>query len=164
MIPNCARHGTLAGTSIGPALQIVTELSPLDGLPVEELREQVPRTCGDAAFPGLGVAKIRQIHEAPHRLLPELEAVVRDGRSARLRFGAGAADNASRESHSARPQFLPHHAAGERRPARRAELIARDLRIIGGMRRSELVKELTILGRGSAGGSVQAYGAVAWRL
>ena len=63
---------------------------------VEELREQVPPGMVEMLqISGLGVAKIRQIHEALDiDSLPELEAAAHDGRLARLpRFGQKTAEN-----------------------------------------------------------------------
>ena len=60
--------GSLAGTKgVGPAtLQIVTELAETGRATLlEELREQVPPGLVEMlAISGLGVAKIRQIHDA----------------------------------------------------------------------------------------------------
>src|SRR3977135_1555813 len=66
---------------------------------LDELREQVPP--GGAAvlrIPGLGAAKVRQIHESlAIESLAELEAAAGDGRLAALpRFGAKNAENARR--------------------------------------------------------------------
>jgi DNA polymerase (family 10) len=91
--------GTLAATKgVGPAtLQIVQELvSTGRASMLEELRGQVPPGLVEMLqISGLGVAKIRQIHEALDiDSLPELEAAARDGRLARLpRFGQKTAEN-----------------------------------------------------------------------
>jgi DNA polymerase (family 10) len=91
--------GTLAATKgVGPAtLQIVQELvSTGRTATLEELRGQVPPGLVEMLeISGLGVAKIRQIHEALDiDSLPELEAAARDGRLARLpRFGQKTAEN-----------------------------------------------------------------------
>ena len=92
-------EGTLAETKgVGPAtLQIVQEVVQTGRSSLlEELREQVPAGLVEMLqISGLGVAKIRQIHETLGiDTLPELEAAARDGRLARLpRFGAKTADN-----------------------------------------------------------------------
>ncbi len=91
--------GSLAATKgVGPAtLQIVQELVQTGRASLlEELREQVPAGLVEMLqISGLGVAKIRQIHESLDiDSLPELEAAARDGRLARLpRFGPKTADN-----------------------------------------------------------------------
>jgi DNA polymerase (family 10) len=53
---------------------------------LEELREQIPAGLVEMlSISGLGVAKIRQIHETLGiDSLPELEAAARDGRLSRL--------------------------------------------------------------------------------
>ncbi len=91
--------GTLAATKgVGPAtLQIVQELVTTGrAATLEELRGQVPPGLVEMLqISGLGVAKIRQLHEALDiDSLPELEAAARDGRLARLpRFGQKTAEN-----------------------------------------------------------------------
>jgi DNA polymerase (family 10) len=91
--------GSLAGTKgIGPAtLQIVQELSTTGkSTMLEELREQVPPGLVEMlAISGLGVAKIRQIHEVLDiDSIPELEAAALDGRLAKLpRFGQKTSEN-----------------------------------------------------------------------
>ena len=121
--------GTLAETKgIGPAtLQIVTELANTGRSTVlEELREQVPPGLLEMLqISGLGVAKIRQIHETLDiDSLPELEAAARDGRLAKLpRFGAKTADNILKGIAFLRQAVgfkLSHHAAEEAAALQRA--------------------------------------------
>jgi len=147
--------GSLASTrGIGPAtLQIVTELVRTGRATIlEELREQIPPGLVEMLeISGLGVAKIRQIHEVLGiDSLPELEAAAQDGRLAKLpRFGARTSENILkaiaflRQATSFR---LMHHAADEaeslraaleRLPGVRTAIVAGDVR-----RRSEVVKEL----------------------
>jgi DNA polymerase (family 10) len=150
--------GSLAQTrGIGPAtLQIVNELvtSGRSSL-LEELREQVPAGLIEMLqISGLGVAKIRQIHEALGiDSLTELETAARDGRLAKLpRFGPKTAENILRGIAFLRQasEFkLYHHAAEEARGLRAAlaslpgvvqATVAGDLR-----RRAEVVKEIVVV-------------------
>ena len=91
--------GSLASTKgIGPAtLQIVAELVGTGRASMlEELREQIPPGLVEMlAIGGLGVAKIRQIHDVLGiDSLPELEAAAHDGRLAKLpRFGPKTSEN-----------------------------------------------------------------------
>src|SRR6266508_5791942 len=86
---------------VGPATaDVVRELFAAGrSSALDELREQVPPGLVEMLrIPGLGVAKVRQIHD---RLrfdsLGELEAAAGDGRLAALpRFGAKTADNVRR--------------------------------------------------------------------
>jgi DNA polymerase (family 10) len=147
--------GTLAFTKgIGPAtLQIVTELvSTGHARMLEDLREQIPPGLVEMLeISGLGVAKIRQIHDVLGiDSLPDLEAAAQDGRLAKLpRFGARTSENILkgiaylRQASSYR---LLHHAgdeaeglraALERLPGVQSAIIAGDVR-----RRSEVVKDL----------------------
>jgi DNA polymerase (family 10) len=105
---------------------------------LDELREQIPPGLGEMLrIPGLGVAKVRQIHEQLDiQSLAELEAAATDGRLAALpRFGPKAAENvlkgiaALREGSASR---LLHHAVDE------AESIARGLAALEGVRRVEI--------------------------
>ena len=119
---------------------------------LEELREQIPAGLVEMLeISGLGVAKIRQIHEVLGiDSLPDLEAAAHDGRLAKLpRFGA----RPRRTSSRALPSFggpatyrLSHHAADEaeglqaaleRLPGVIKAVVAGDVR-----RRSEIVREL----------------------
>jgi DNA polymerase (family 10) len=122
---------------------------------LEELREQIPAGLVEMLeISGLGVAKIRQIHEVLGiDSLPELEAAAQDGRLAKLpRFGARTSENILkaiaflRQATSFR---LMHHAADEaeglraaleRLPGVRSAIVAGDVR-----RRSEVVKELVFV-------------------
>ena len=147
--------GTLASTKgIGPAtLQIVAELVETGHASMlEELREQIPPGLVEMLeISGLGVAKIRQIHEVLGiDSLPELEAAAQDGRLARLpRFGARTSENILKAIaflRQASSYRLLHHAADEaeglraaleRLPGVKSAVIAGDVR-----RRSEVVKDL----------------------
>jgi DNA polymerase (family 10) len=144
--------GSLAQVKgIGPAiLQIVKELVTTGRAGIlEQLRDDVPAGLVDMlGIPGLGVAKIRQIHETLGiETLPDLETAARDGRLAALpRFGTRTAEkiltgiaflrqasqwrlshHAAQEAESFREAFarLPHvlsaHTAGEVR--RRCEVV-----------------------------------------
>jgi len=150
--------GSLAGTrGIGPAtLQIVTELAETGRATLlEELREHVPPGLVEMlAISGLGVAKIRQIHDALDiDSLPELEAAARDGRLAKLpRFGPKTSENILRGIAYLRQASafrLSHHAAEEAEGLRKAleklqgvvhAFVAGDVR-----RRAEIVKDLVLV-------------------
>jgi DNA polymerase (family 10) len=114
--------GSLAGTKgIGPAtLQIIQELATSGkSSMLEELREQVPPGLVEMlAISGLGVAKIRQIHEVLDiDSIPELEAAALDGRLAKLpRFGQKTSENILKGIAFLRQASafrLSHHAAEE---------------------------------------------------
>jgi DNA polymerase (family 10) len=149
---------SLAATKgIGPAtLQIVAELVNTGrvGL-LEELREQIPPGLVEMlAISGLGVAKIRQIHEVLDvDSLPELEAAALDGRLAKLpRFGPKTSENilkgiaflrqasAFRLSHHAAEEAEGLRAALERLPGVLSAIVAGDVR-----RRAEVVKDLVVV-------------------
>jgi DNA polymerase (family 10) len=150
--------GSLAGTKgIGPAtLQIVTELATTGRASLlEELREQIPAGLVEMlAISGLGIARIRQIHEVLGiDSLPELEAAALDGRLAKLpRFGQKTSENILRGIaylRQASVYRLPHHAAEEAEGLRRAleklpgvlqAHVAGDVR-----RRSEIVRDLVLV-------------------
>ena len=150
--------GSLAGTKgVGPAtLQIVTELAATGRATLlEELREQVPPGLVEMlAISGLGVAKIRQIHEALGiDSLPELEAAALDGRLAKLpRFGPKTSENILRGIAYLRRATafrLSHHAAEEAEGLKQAleklqgvthAYVAGDVR-----RRAEIVKDLVLV-------------------
>jgi DNA polymerase (family 10) len=150
--------GTLAGTKgIGPAtLQIVQELAASGrSSTLEELREQVPPGLVEMLqISGLGVAKIRQIHEAlAIDSLPELEAAARDGRLARLpRFGQKTAENILKGIAFLRRASvfkLAHHAAEESEGLRATlaalpgvlqAIVAGDVR-----RRLEVVRDIVVV-------------------
>lgn len=147
--------GSLAeAKGIGPAiLEVVRDLAATGRCDLlDELREAVPPGLVEMlGISGLGVAKIRTIHETLGiETLPELEAAARDGRLAALpRFGARTAENilagiaflrqasqwrlahhARDEAHAIADAFaaVPHvlavHAAGE---VRRGCEVVRDL-------------------------------------
>jgi DNA polymerase (family X) len=147
--------GSLASTKgIGPAtLQIVTELVRTGrATMLEELREQIPAGLVEMLeISGLGVAKIRQIHEVLGiDSLPELEAAAQDGRLAKLpRFGARTSENilkaiaflrqatSFRLMHHASDEAESLRAALERLPGVRNAIVAGDVR-----RSAEVVKDL----------------------
>jgi DNA polymerase (family X) len=147
--------GTLASAKgIGPAtLQIVAELVTTGRASMlEELREQIPPGLVEMLeISGLGVAKIRQIHEVLGiDSLPELEAAAHDGRLAKLpRFGARTSENilkaiaflrqasAYRLSHHAADEAAGLRLALERLPGVINAIAAGDVR-----RRSEVVRDL----------------------
>lgn len=150
--------GTLAAAKgIGPAtFQIVSELAATGRASLlEELREQVPPGLVEMLrISGLGVSKIRQIHELLDiDSLPELEAAARDGRLARLpRFGPKIADNILKGIaflRQASTWRLYHHAAAEadalclalaRLPGISAVTVAGEVR-----RHMEVVRELVLV-------------------
>jgi DNA polymerase (family 10) len=152
------QDGSLASTKgVGPAtLQIVTELVGTGRASMlEELREQIPPGLVEMLeISGLGVAKIRQIHEVLGiDSLPELEAAAHDGRLAKLpRFGPRTSENilkaiaflrqasAYRLSHHAADEAEGLRAALERLPGVTSAIIAGDVR-----RRSEVVRDLIIV-------------------
>jgi DNA polymerase (family X) len=147
--------GSLASAKgVGPAtLQIVKELVHTGrATMLEELREQIPVGLVEMLeISGLGVAKIRQIHEVLGiDSLPDLEAAAHDGRLAKLpRFGARTSENILKSIaflRRASAYRLYHHAADEARglqaalerlPGVTKAIVAGDAR-----RRSEIVREL----------------------
>ena len=150
--------GTLAATrGIGPAtLQIVLEVVTTGRASVlEELRDQVPPGLIDMLqIPGLGVAKIRQIHDALKiDSVAELEEAALDGSLAKLpRFGQKTAENilkGIRFLRQASAWRLSHHAAEEavalcaalsQLPGVRQAIVAGDVR-----RRTEVVRDVVIV-------------------
>ncbi|MGH7497514.1 MAG: DNA polymerase/3'-5' exonuclease PolX [Gemmatimonadales bacterium] len=150
--------GALASTKgVGPAtLQIVTEIVTTGRASVlEELREQIPPGLVEMlAISGLGVAKIRQIHEVLDiDSLPALEAAAHDGRLARLpRFGQKTSENilkgiaflrqasGFRLSHHAADEAEGLRAALERIPGVTRAVVAGEVR-----RRTEVVKDLVLV-------------------
>jgi DNA polymerase (family 10) len=98
-LPAAIADGSLAqAKGIGPAiLQVITELVATGRSELfEELREEVaPGLVEMLEISGLGVAKIRQVHEILGiETLADLEEAARDGRLAALpRFGARTAEN-----------------------------------------------------------------------
>jgi len=150
--------GTLAATKgIGPAtLQIVLEVVTTGRASLlEELRDQVPPGLVDMLqIPGLGVAKIRQIHEALKvDSVAELEEAAIDGSLAKLpRFGQKTAENilkGIRFLRQASAWRLSHHAAEEAEALRAALSQLRGVRqaIIAGdvRRRAEVVRDVVIV-------------------
>jgi DNA polymerase (family X) len=147
-------NGSLASAKgIGPAtLNIVSELvNTGKASMLEELREQIPSGLVEMLeISGLGVAKIRQIHEVLGiDSLPELEAAAHDGRLAKLpRFGQRTSENilkgiaflrhtsAYRLSHHAGDEAEGLRAALERLPGVTSAITAGDVR-----RRSEIVRD-----------------------
>jgi len=135
-------------------LEIVRELtqSGRSGL-LDELREQVPPGLVEMLrIPGLGVTKVRQIHEALHvDSLAELEEVAGDGRLAALpRFGEKTADRVRRGIASLRRAsefMLIHNALTDAEGLRRAlasEPGVERVELAGSVRRrSELVQYAT---------------------
>jgi DNA polymerase (family X) len=120
-------------------LEIVRELVTTGRSSVlDELREQVPPGLVEMLkIPGLGVAKVRQIHEALHlETLSDLEAAAADGRLAALpRFGRKTAENVQKGLAFLRrsSEFrLFHHALDE------AHGVQRALAALDGVRRVEL--------------------------
>jgi DNA polymerase (family 10) len=150
--------GTLAAAKgVGPAtLQIATELINTGRAGIlEELREQIPPGLVEMlAISGLGVAKIRQIHDVLGiESLPDLEAAATDGRLAKLpRFGRKTSENILKSIAFLRQATafrLSHHAAEEaeglrlalaRLPGVTAAIVAGDVR-----RRSEVVRDLVLV-------------------
>ncbi len=116
--------GSLAATKgVGPAtLEVINELATTGRCALlEELRGQVPPGLVEMlSISGLGVAKIRQIHDTLGiDSLPELEAAASDGRLAGLpRFGQKTAENIQKSIAFLRQASafrLAHHAAEEAR-------------------------------------------------
>ena len=150
--------GTLAATKgIGPAtLQIVLEVVTTGRASLlEELRDQVPPGLVDMLqIPGLGVAKVRLIHETLRvDSVAELEEAALDGSLAKLpRFGQKTAENilkGIRFLRRASAWRLSHHAAEEAGALRaalsqlkgvRQAIVAGDVR-----RRTEVVRDVVIV-------------------
>jgi DNA polymerase (family 10) len=122
---------------------------------LEELREQIPPGLVEMlAISGLGVAKIRQIHDVLDiDSIPELEAAALDGRLAKLpRFGPKTSENILKGiaylRHASAYRLL-HHAADEAEGLRAAlarmpgvvqAVVAGDVR-----RRAEIVRDLMLV-------------------
>lgn len=150
--------GSLAeARGIGPAiLQVITELVQTGRSELlEQLHEDVPPGLVDMlAISGLGVAKIRTLHDTLGiETLAELEVAARDGRLAALpRFGQRTAENILRGItflRAASQWRLSHHAAQEahavadalgRLPHILAVHVAGDVR-----RRAEVVRDIEIV-------------------
>jgi DNA polymerase (family 10) len=151
-------EGNLAATKgVGPAtLQIVSEIVTTGRASLlEELREQIPPGLVEMlAISGLGVAKIRQIHDVLDiDSVPELEAAALDGRLAKLpRFGPKTSENilkgiaylrqasAYRLLHHAADEAEGLRAALERMPGVVQAVVAGDVR-----RRAEVVRDLVLV-------------------
>ena len=150
--------GSLASAKgVGPAtLQIVSELVATGKASLlEELREQIPPGLVEMlAIGGLGVAKIRQIHDVLGiDSLPELEAAAHDGRLAKLpRFGQKTSENILKGIAFLRQATafrLLHHAAEEAEGLRAAleglPGVSRAI-VAGEVRRcNEVVRDLIIV-------------------
>jgi DNA polymerase (family 10) len=150
--------GSLASVKgVGPAtLQIVKELVATGKASMlEELREQIPPGLVEMLeISGLGVAKIRQIHDVLGiDSLPELEAAAHDGRLAKLpRFGPKTSENllksiaylrqasAFRLLHHAVDEAEGLRAALERLPGVTRAIIAGDVR-----RRAEVIRDVVVV-------------------
>jgi len=150
--------GSLAATKgVGPAtMDVVTELVTTGRAALlEELRGQVPPGLVEMlSISGLGVAKIRQIHETLGiDSLPELETAASDGRLAALpRFGQKTADNIQKSIAFLRQASafrLAHHAAEEARTL--VEALGRVPGVLSATaagevrRRNEVVRELVVV-------------------
>ena len=152
------RSGTLAEVEgIGKgSLDIARELTATGRSSfLDELREQVPPGLVDMLhIPGLGVAKVRLIHEALHvDSLGDLEEAAVDGRLAALpRFGAKTAENVRKGIAYLRrsSEFrLFHHALAEAEGLRRA-LAAQNgverVEIAGSVRRHrEIIRDVDVV-------------------
>ncbi len=158
---------------IGPAiLEIVRELETTGRSRVlEDLRDEVPPGLVEMLqISGLGVTKVRQIHEALHvETLAELEEAARDGRLAKLpRFGKKTTENILKGIDFLRQSTafrLFHHARAE------AVALADVLRTLPGVRRvaiagsvrrhAEIIRDLDFVVEleGSAGPLVERLGA-----
>ena len=157
-LPPGLEDGSLASTKgVGPAtLQIVSELVTTGkaGM-LEELREQIPPGLVEMlAIGGLGVAKIRQIHDVLGiDSLPELEAAAQDGRLAKLpRFGQKTSENILKGIaflRQATGYRLLHHAAEEAEGLRAAleQLPGVSRAVVAGevRRCSEVVRDLVLV-------------------
>jgi DNA polymerase (family 10) len=151
-------RGTLAELSgLGPTtLEIVDELLDTGRCTMaEDLRDEVPPGLAEMLqIPGLGVTKVRQIHETLHvDEIAELGEAARDGRLARLpRFGPKAAERILRGIAFLQQQagaLLVHHARRE------CEMLAAAVRTLADIervdiagslrRRCELVRDLDIV-------------------
>ncbi len=150
--------GSLAATKgVGPAtLEVITELATTGRCALlEELRGQVPPGLVEMlSISGLGVAKIRQIHETLGiDSLPDLDAAANDGRLAALpRFGQKTADNIRKSIAFLRHASafrLAHHAAEEARAL--TEALCRVPGVLSATaagevrRRTEVVRDIVIV-------------------
>ena len=135
---NAARAG-VRGDAPAELRDVMRELAATGrSSTLDELREQIPPGLVEMlGIPGLGIAKVRQIHERLHiESLAELEDAARDGRLAALpRFGRKTAENVRRGIAALRQASafrLLHHALDE------AQGIARALGALEGVRRVEI--------------------------
>src|SRR3970282_395296 len=135
---NAARAG-VRGDAPAELRDVMRELAATGrSSTLDELREQIPPGLVEMlGIPGLGVAKVRQIHERLHiESLAELEDAARDGRLATLpRFGRKTADNVRKGIAALRQASafrLLHHALDE------AQGIAQALGALQGVRRVEI--------------------------
>jgi DNA polymerase (family 10) len=148
-------RGTLARLKgLGPATTEIIEdlLDTGHSRVLEDLRDQVPPGLGDLLkIGGLGVAKVRTIHESLRvDSLEDLEGAARDGRLARLpRFGPKTAERILRGIAFLRRQagmLLVHHARrdAEAIGAALAQVPGVDQVVVAGSlrRRCELVRDL----------------------
>lgn len=144
-LPGDLQHALASGElaelrGVGPGtLAVITEAMETGRASLlEELRSEVPPGLVEMLqISGLGVAKVRQIHESLGiETTAELEAAARDGRLARLpRFGTKTAAKILKGLEYLRrsTEFrLFHHARTE------AENLARALRDLEGVRRVEI--------------------------
>ena len=135
---NAARTGVRADAP-AEVLEVMRELAATGrSTTLDELREQIPPGLVEMLrISGLGVAKVRQIHERLHiESLTELEDAAADGRLAALpRFGRKTAENVRKGIAALRQASafrLLHHALDE------AQGIARALAALEGVRRVEI--------------------------
>jgi DNA polymerase (family 10) len=170
------QSGALARVKgVGPGtLDVVRELLATGrSSTLDELQEQIPPGLVDMLrIPGLGVAKVRQIHDALGlESLAELEAAAADGRLAQLpRFGAKTAENVRKGIAFLRQasEFrLFHYALDEARGVQRAlaglEGVQR-VELAGSVRRCrEVIRDLDLVvvhaGNGARAGLVKRLGA-----
>ena len=169
-------NGTLAEVKgVGPAiLEIVRELVTTGRSRVlEDLRDEVPPGLVEMLqISGLGVTKVRQIHETLHvETLAELEEAARDGRLARLpRFGKKTTENILKGIEFLRQSTgfrLLHHARTE--AAALADVLrtmpgVRRVAIAGSVRRhAEIIRDLDFVVQveGDAAPLVERLGAAA---
>jgi DNA polymerase (family 10) len=163
------RSGELAELrGVGDAsLDIVRELVEAGRSSVlDELRERVPPGLVEMLhIPGLGVAKVRQIHEQLGvETLPDLEAAAADGRLAALpRFGAKTAEKIRKGIAYLRrsSEFrLFHHALDELRGVQQALAALQGVlrvEMAGSVRRRrELIRDLDVVVSHGSGGARDA--------
>ena len=160
------RSGALAELrGVGDAsLEVVRDLLETGrSTMLDELRERVPPGLVEMLrIPGLGVAKVRQIHEQTGiETLAELDAAAADGRLAALpRFGAKTADKIRKGIALLRlsSEFrLFHHAMDEMRGVQQAltalEGVVR-VEMAGSLRRrAELIRDLDVVVAHAGGGA-----------